>query len=98
LEKLEIRLEALDLPEPQKSDAAYNLEQVREALTKREGPPDIRRLRVAVDWLAHYVPGLVGALTDLFVHPIVRRMVAAAGDVAAEWLRERFEGGTHDQQ
>ncbi len=97
LDDLDRNLEALDLPEPEKGDAAYNLEQVKEALTKAEGPPDVRKLRSAVDWLAHYVPGLMGALTELFAHRVVRRTVASAGDAAAEWLRERFGGRSHDQ-
>ena len=96
LDGLECKVEALDLPPRHKSDAAYNLEQVKNELMKESGPPDLRRLRVAVDWLCDYVPDLRGTLAGLFAQPRVRRTVAESGEIASEWLKERFEGGSNE--
>jgi hypothetical protein len=56
----------------------------------KQTAPDASTIKVAGDWLLKNVPALTGALTSLFVNPIVGKVVEAAGDLAAKWVKERL--------
>lgn len=97
LAALEAKLTTLHLSERAINDAKYNLQQVKAELTQTQGAPDIQNLRMAVDWLAHYVPELLTELKNLFAQPRVKRIFTIAGDSAIEWLQDRFGGGANVQ-
>jgi hypothetical protein len=43
-------------------------------------------------WFVKNLPGLAGAVTSIVVHPIVGKLVEAAGDALAAEFRRRFGG------
>lgn len=42
------------------------------------------------NWIIKYAPGILGGLTSIVVHPIVGKIVEAAGEMAAGEFRKRF--------
>jgi hypothetical protein len=43
-------------------------------------------------WFAKHLPGLAGAVTGVIVHPIVGKLVEAAGETLAAEFKRRFGG------
>jgi hypothetical protein len=88
---LRARLAGLDgVPDRQKLLGQEFVGQLEQELTRTEEPPDGSVIKVAGDWLLKNVPALAGTLASIFLHPIVGKVVEAAGDIAANWVRERF--------
>jgi hypothetical protein len=42
------------------------------------------------DWFSAHVPKVAGAVSELILSPLVRRIVGAAGDLAAAEFRNAF--------
>jgi hypothetical protein len=74
---------------PEKKDAALErVEELEEAVTARE--PDLTTMEYVKRWFVKNLPGLAGAVTSVVVHPIVGKLVEAAGDALATEFRRRF--------
>jgi hypothetical protein len=74
---------------PEKKDAALaRVEELEEAVTA--GEPDLPTMEYVKRWFAKNLPGLAGAVTSVVVHPIVGKLVEAAGDALATEFRRRF--------
>jgi hypothetical protein len=52
--------------------------------------PDLGRLESARNWFIRKLPALSGAVVSLILHPLVGRLVEAAGDALAAEYRRRF--------
>lgn len=52
--------------------------------------PNVRRMAYIRDWFSAHVPKLAGAVSELILSALVRRIVAAAGDLAAAEFRNAF--------
>jgi hypothetical protein len=90
LAALKARVEAESPPE--KRDAALErTEELDEAVKAQE--PDLATMEYVQRWFAKHLPGLAGAVTGVVVHPIVGKLVQAAGDTLAAEFRRRFDGG-----
>ena len=77
---------------PDKRDAALErVDELEEALTAEE--PDLTTMEYVKKWFGKHLPQLAGAVTSLVVHPIVGKLVEAAGDALAAEFRRRFGGG-----
>jgi hypothetical protein len=62
-----------------------------EAVIARE--PDISTMEYVKRWFVRHVPALAGAVTSIFVDPIVGKLVAAGGDaLVAEFNRKLGDG------
>jgi hypothetical protein len=95
LADLRDRLAALDdLSQRERVLAEDRIVQIEEALVTAGEPPAWSTLQRAGDWLLQNAPSLAGTLGRLFLHPLVGRVVEAAGDVAAAWVRDRFRQET----
>lgn len=92
LADLKREIASLDIPEKRKLVGEEFVEQLEQELTKQDERPDGSIIKVAGDWLLKNIPGLAGALTSLFLNPIVGKVVEAAGDLAADWVKEQFGG------
>jgi hypothetical protein len=90
LTDLKHQLANLDLPQETKLVGQAFVAQLEQELTKSDEPPDAPTLKAAGDWLLDHLPALAGALARLFANPITGKVVAAAGDGAAAWVKERF--------
>jgi hypothetical protein len=74
---------------PEKKDAALErVKELEEAVTA--GEPDLPTMEYVKRWFARNLPGLAGAVTSVVVHPIVGKLVEAAGDALATEFRRRF--------
>jgi hypothetical protein len=70
--------------------------QVREMADAIAAPtPDLGRFERVRDWFVRHAPSVAGGVVSLVVHPLVGKLVEAAGDAAASQFRERFgaQGG-----
>ncbi len=76
---------------PDKKDAALErVEELEEAVTAEE--PDLPTMEYIKHWFIKNLPGLTGAVTSVVVHPIVGKLLEAAGDSLAAEFRRRFAG------
>jgi hypothetical protein len=74
---------------PEKKDAALErVGELEEALTV--GEPDLTTIEYVKGWFVKNLPDLAGAVTSVVVHPIVGKLVEAAGDALAAEFRRRF--------
>jgi len=74
---------------PEKKDAALErVGELEEAITAKE--PDLTTMEYVKRWFVKNLPGLAGAVTSVVVHPIVGKLVEAAGDALTAEFRRRF--------
>lgn len=52
--------------------------------------PNVSKMQRVRDWFLKHLPGVAGTVTSVLVNPILGKVVEAAGDIAAEELRQRF--------
>ena len=90
LTELKNQLSSLDIPQHKKLVSQEFVAQLEKELTKTDEPPDASTIKVAGNWLLDNVSALAGTLASLFVNPIIGKVVEAAGDIAATWVKERF--------
>jgi len=85
-------VEMQGLPDDEKTEAKAMAGRVEKELTVKDRKPDGSKLKVAAQWLLEYGGKIAGAVTSIFVSPIVGKVVEAAGDLAATWFKEQFGG------
>ncbi len=79
-------------PPAKKEAALERVNELEEAITGEK--PDLTTMEYVRKWFTKHLPQLAGAVTSVVVHPIVGKVVEAAGEVAAAEVRRRFGGGT----
>ncbi len=77
-------------PPGNKNAALERVAELEEAITARK--PDLTTMEYIKHWFVKNLPGLAGAVTSVVVHPIVGKLVEAAGDGLAAEFRRRFGG------
>ncbi|MGY1680309.1 hypothetical protein [Geodermatophilus sp. SYSU D01176] len=83
--KARIRAEA---PPEQQAAALERVDEIEQAVVAEE--PDLTTLQYVRKWFVKNLPKLAGTVTGLVVHPVVGKIVEAAGDVAASQFRKLF--------
>ncbi|HEY9750385.1 MAG TPA: hypothetical protein V6C63_17005 [Allocoleopsis sp.] len=74
---------------PEKQPAALErLDELQEAVTAKK--PDVSTMAYVKNWFVKNLPTLSGAVASLVVHPIVGKLVAAAGDEIVSEFRDRL--------
>lgn len=73
----------------EKRDAALERVSELEAAVAAE-QPDLTTMEYVRNWFVRNLPALAGAVTSLVVHPVVGKLVEAAGDALAGEFRRRF--------
>jgi len=86
---LKARVE-VDAPLEKREAALERVGELEEAVIA--GEPDLATMEYVNRWFARHVPGLAEAVTGVVVHPIVGKLVEAAGDGLAAEFRRRFGG------
>jgi hypothetical protein len=81
---------AAEAPPDKKDAASERVEELEEAITAKE--PDLTTMEYVKGWFVKNLPGLAGAVTSIIVHPIVGKLVEAAGDALTAEFRHRFGG------
>lgn len=66
---------------PQRTAPALErIDELEEAIMASE--PDLTTMQYVRGWFAKHLPGLAGSVVGVIVHPVVGKLVAAAGDAA----------------
>jgi hypothetical protein len=79
---------ATEAPLTKKDAALERVRELEEAITAQE--PDLTTMEYVNRWFAKHLPKLAGVVTSVVVHPIVGKLVEAAGDSLAAEFRRRF--------
>jgi hypothetical protein len=82
-----------ELPPDQQAAALERVEELQEAVVAEE--PDLTTLQYVRRWFGKNAPKLAGSITGLIIHPVVGKIVEAAGELAASQFRSLF-GDTAD--
>ena len=90
LSQVKEQIAAVDIPESKKLMGGEFAGQLEQELIRRDGPPDGSVIKVAGDWLIKNIPAIGGTLASLFLNPVVGKIVEAAGDIAASWVKRQF--------
>lgn len=89
LDDLKTQVQA-EAPPDKQAAALERAEELGEAITG--AAPDLDTMAYVKGWFAKNVPALAGAVTGIIIHPIVGKLVEAAGDLLASEFRRRFGG------
>jgi hypothetical protein len=79
---------AAEAPAGQKEAALERVDELARAITSKS--PDLTTMEYVKIWFGKHLPGLAGAVTGLIVHPIVGKLVEAAGDALVTEFQRRF--------
>jgi hypothetical protein len=77
-------------PPEQKQRALQEVDALKEAIEDEE--PDLGKMESVQRWFKRNLPQLAGAVSSVILHPIVGKLVEAAGEVLATEFRRRFGG------
>lgn len=79
---------AAEAPPDRKDAALERVDELQEAVTAEK--PDLSTMEYVKRWFAKNLPALAGSVASVVVHPIVGKLVAAAGEALAGEFRRRF--------
>jgi hypothetical protein len=82
------------VPPDQQAAALERVDELQEAVVAKE--PDLTTLQYVRKWFGKNLPTLAGSITGLIIHPVVGKIVEAAGELAASQFRALF-GDTVDR-
>lgn len=89
LAQLKSQVEA-EAPADKRAAALERVDELEQAITEKK--PDLSTMEYVKNWFGKNIPGLAGAVVSVVVHPIVGKLVEAAGDLLAVDFRKRFGG------
>lgn len=81
---------AAPTPEVQAAAAERVSELEAAAIPAEGGEPDLTTMEYVKKWFVKNLPSLAGSVTSLVVHPVVGKLVTAAGDAAVAEFNRRF--------
>lgn len=84
--KAQVEAEA---PPEKKQTALEKVAELEEAIITEK--PDLSTMEYVRNWFVKHLPTLSGAIASVVVHPIVGKLVEAAGDTVADEFRRRFD-------
>jgi hypothetical protein len=73
-------------PPEQRAQALERIDELDEAISA--GKPDVTTMRYVRGWFAKHLPGLAGAVVSVVIHPVVGKLVEAAGDAAVAQFQQ----------
>ncbi len=76
-------------PPEQQGAALERLEELETAIAAEN--PDITTMAYVRQWFVKNLPTFSGAVTSVIVHPIVGKIVEAAGEIASSEFRRQFQ-------
>jgi hypothetical protein len=77
-----------ETPPEKQAPALERVDELEAAIA--EAKPDLTTMDYVKRWFAKHLPKLSGTVTGIVIHPIVGKLVEAAGDMAAAEFRSRF--------
>lgn len=79
---------AANAPPEAKDAALERVDELGEAITAKE--PDLTTMEYVTRWFGKHLPQMAGIVTGVVIHPIVGKIVEAAGDLFATEFKQRF--------
>ncbi|HEY9858370.1 MAG TPA: hypothetical protein V6D16_02610 [Candidatus Obscuribacterales bacterium] len=86
-ESLKAKVE-IEAPPDKQPAALERLAELQDAVTAKK--PDFSTMEYVKNWFVKNLPTLSGAVASLVFHPIVGKLVEAAGDEVVSEFRDRF--------
>jgi hypothetical protein len=83
------RTVAAKAPPEQREEAVAKVEELGAAVTA-SGQPDVRTMASVRNWFALHLPKVIGSVMGLIVHPLVGKVVEAAGDLVVDQFKDSF--------
>jgi len=71
---------AAQAPPHRSAQALERVDELEQAIMAPE--PDVTTMQYVRGWFAKHLPGLAGSVVGVVVHPVVGKLVTAAGDAA----------------
>jgi hypothetical protein len=71
-----------------KAAALERVDELEQAVLEKK--PDLSTMEYVKNWFGKHLPGLAGTVVGVFVHPVVGKLVEAAGDAVADEFKKRF--------
>lgn len=78
---------ASEAPPAEREAALGQVAQLQAAILPQ---PKVSRMEEVRDWFIKHLPSMLGAVTTLFVNPILGKIVEAGGEMAASAFQKRF--------
>lgn len=85
--RLKDRIESA-VPDDKKAEALQKADELQAAILQKK--PDPSSMASIRNWFVKNTPRIAGAVTSLIVHPIVGKLVEAAGEAVASEFRKKF--------
>jgi hypothetical protein len=84
-----LKKQVLDAAPPDnKQPALERVGELEQALTGEK--PDLSTIEYVRNWFAKNIPQLAGVVTSLVVHPVIGKLVEAAGETFTHEFKRRF--------
>lgn len=77
-----------EVPVEKKDAALERVDELEQAVLEKK--PDLSTMEYVKNWFGKHLPGLAGTVVGIFVHPVVGKLVEAAGDAVADEFKKRF--------
>lgn len=77
---------AAQAPPEHAAGALAHVNELEQAIGADE--PDVTTIAYVKDWFGKHLPGLAGSVVSVVVHPVVGKLVAAAGDAAVAQFKQ----------
>ncbi len=82
-------------PPEEREKALERIDELEEAATAQEQDvTTITTMEYVRNWFGKNLPSLAEAVTGVIIHPVVGKLVGAAGDLAVAEFRRRFGGAS----
>jgi hypothetical protein len=78
----------MEVPKDKQDAALERMDELEQAVTEEQ--PDLSTMEYVRNWFVKNIPSLAGAVTSVVVHPVVGKLVEAAGDALSAEFRRRF--------
>jgi hypothetical protein len=76
-----------EAPEDQREAALAKVDELDAAIAPH---PNVKRMQAIRNWFALHLPAMLGAVTSVFVDPLVGKIVEASGEIAADAFRKKL--------
>lgn len=90
LEELRAQVSAAAPAPGVEAAATERVKELEAAVAAEGGTPDLTTMEYVRNWFLKNLPSLAGAVASVVVHPVVGKLVGAAGDAAVAEFNRRF--------
>jgi hypothetical protein len=77
-----------EVPAEKKDAALERVTELEQAVMEEK--PDVSTMEYVKNWFGRQLPGLAGTVVGVLVHPVVGKLVEAAGEAVADEFKKRF--------